>query len=112
VWDQVKDAGGFRSTLAFVGGAVFRVAIYLLGEAVQPGISVMDRGQPTSNMPSFFWWHWRILRMVNSWPWIGVIFLVFSCLALLKPKRERGWTFALVAGLAFAGILKSLVLKM
>ena len=96
--------------MAFAGGAAFTVAEYALGQWMQPARSVLDRGEPPSHALPLNW-TLRFYAVLNSWPWMFVVFLVFAGMSLLKRNKADGWTYSFVAGVALIGILRLLVLS-
>ena len=75
---------------------------------MQPARSVLDRGQPPFHAVPLYW-TLRFYTVLNSWPWIFVVFLVFAGLSFLKRNKADGWTYAFVAGVALVGIFQLLV---
>jgi uncharacterized BrkB/YihY/UPF0761 family membrane protein len=100
MWEQLKKPGSFRSCVAFATATVVSFLSYMFSSWMQPARSALDRGQPPSH---------GLPWMLNSWPWIFVVFLVFAGLSVLKRNKANGWTYALVAGTALFGILLILV---
>jgi hypothetical protein len=82
---------------------------FMLSLWMQPPRSALDRGQPPSHGLPLTVWMIRFFTLVNSWPWIFVVFLVFAGLSVLKRKKADGWTYALMAGIALIGIVRLLV---
>ena len=53
-----------------------------------------------------------LFAKINSWPWILLVFLLFVSFAIVRRRDEKGWTFALVAGVAFVGALYQVISRM
>ena len=104
MWEHLKKPGSVRSWAAFAGGAAFTVAEYALSQWMQPARSVLDRRKPPSHALPLYCIP-RFYAVLNSWPWILVVFLVFAGLSFLKRNKADGWAYALVEGVALIGIL-------
>jgi hypothetical protein len=109
MWKQLKKPGSFRSWLAFASATVVSLVSFMLSLWMQPARSALDRGQPPSHGLPLTVWMVRFYTVLNSWPWILVVFLVFAGLSVLKRNKADGWTYALVAGIALIGIVRLLV---
>jgi hypothetical protein len=108
MWEELKKPGSFRSWVAFASATVFSLVSYELSLWMQPARSALDRGQPPSHGLPVTVWMFRFFTVLNSWPWIFVVFLVFAGLSVLKRKKANGWTYALGAGIAAVGIVRLL----
>jgi hypothetical protein len=106
MWEKLKKPGSFRSLVAFAGSFAFSLASYVLSQWLQPARSALDRGQLPSHGLPLTAWILRFYSVLNSWPWIFVVFLVFAGLSVLKRNKANGWTYALVAGIAMVGIVR------
>jgi hypothetical protein len=109
MWEQLKKPGSFRSLVAFASAAVVSLVNFMLSLWMQPAHSALDRGQPPSHGLPLTVWTLRFYTVLNSWPWILVVFLVFAGLSVLKRNKAGGWTYALLAGFALVGIVRLLV---
>jgi len=105
MWEQLKKPGSFRSWVAFTSAAVVSFAIFVRNWLLLAQ-SALDRGRPPVHGLPLALWLLRFYTMLNSWPWILVVFLVFAGLSILKRNKADGWLYALVAGIALAGIVR------
>lgn len=114
VWQELKTAGPFRSLLAFTAGVALPLAGYLL-PTMPSGRSVLDKGHLLSGGPWLLQLLFRIfslLAKIWSWPWIVLVFLVFTGFAIVQRREEKGWTFAFVAAWAFLAVLHEIIFRL
>jgi hypothetical protein len=50
-------------------------------------------------------WVQRFCTTLDSLPWIGLLLLALVALAALECSKKHGWLSALVAGIAFPGVI-------
>jgi hypothetical protein len=87
MWERLKKPSSFRSWLTFASATIVSFAIF-----VRNWLTLERRPLP--------------LWMLASWPWILTVFVVFAALSVLKRNKTDGWFYALVAGIALAGIMR------
>jgi|SRR5215472_2757596 len=115
MWQEIKTAGPIRSMLAFAAGVLVTLVTYLLRDIMRTGLSVMDKEE----IPSRGSWLIQLLSVVprlfmkiNSWPWIALVFVIFAALTIQRRREEKGWVFALTAGVAFMETQHQAILRL
>ena len=118
VWEQIRAPGWLRSWVVFAGAVVFRIAIFFWNEWLVPGRSVLDRGQPPSQGSAWFVWtlrvvyiERRIFDVLESWPWILIVFSGLAVWAVWKRNAKNGWAVAFFAGEFFSVLLERIFSK-
>ena len=99
-----KRLSTLRSLAAALAGVILQVVALLVLRPLQRR-SVLDP-QPLPHSP--FPWveaYLRALQWVQTWPQSLVLFLFFLVLAIRKREKDRGWTFAFLAGVMVPGML-------
>jgi hypothetical protein len=112
IWDQLKQPGSLRSSVAILGGVTLGLASYFLVRALQFQHSVMDKGKPPSNGAPAFQILWHVQNAFVSavkLPWVLLIFFYFIWLAVQERNKKNGWVAALAVGLFFVSILRQLI---
>jgi len=115
MWNQLKQPGSFRSLIALLCGTLFAIGLSLSAQWFALHKSVMDNSQPPSNSSSIFLWMWKahaLIVAVSSWPWIVLLFLIFTGSAIYQRNQEKGWLSAMMAGIAFVSMLTQLIQKL